>query len=69
MILNKHLIVKEVTFLDYVVGGHQLSVGFGIDFTFSNGKSDKVDSLHYIGNPEKPSPYEQAIKCVGNILI
>ncbi|KAK6021761.1 hypothetical protein OSTOST_12561, partial [Ostertagia ostertagi] len=54
-------IVKRYTFLDFIQAGTQLDFSVAIDLTKSNGDPRKPESLHYIGNPEKPSPYELAI--------
>ncbi|KAK5985776.1 Nicotinic receptor-associated protein 1 [Trichostrongylus colubriformis] len=60
-------IVKRYTFLDFIQAGTQLDFSVAIDLTKSNGDPRKPDSLHYIGDPEKPSPYELAIKAVVDI--
>ncbi|PIO67052.1 C2 domain protein [Teladorsagia circumcincta] len=60
-------IVKRYTFLDFIQAGTQLDFSVAIDLTKSNGDPRKPESLHYIGNPEKPSPYELAIKAVVDI--
>jgi hypothetical protein len=39
-----------------------------IDFTESNRRADDPLSLHYNGDPQKPSPYEVCIRAVGDVL-
>ncbi|XGW30831.1 hypothetical protein V3C99_009637, partial [Haemonchus contortus] len=60
-------IVKRFTFLDFIQAGTQLDFSVAIDLTKSNGDPRKPESLHYILDPEKPSPYELAIKAVVDI--
>eukprot|EP00027_Filamoeba_sp_ATCC50430_P000378 CAMPEP_0168556542 /NCGR_PEP_ID=MMETSP0413-20121227/8939_1 /TAXON_ID=136452 /ORGANISM="Filamoeba nolandi, Strain NC-AS-23-1" /LENGTH=553 /DNA_ID=CAMNT_0008587497 /DNA_START=38 /DNA_END=1699 /DNA_ORIENTATION=+ len=60
-------LIKEHTFLDYIVGGCKISLMVAIDFTGSNGDPRKPESLHFI-NPYSPNEYEKAIMAVGNIL-
>ncbi|CAD8210187.1 unnamed protein product [Paramecium pentaurelia] len=59
---------KEPTFLDYLMGGWQMSLSIGIDFTFSNQPITKPDSLHKI-DPHKLNYYQQAIKDIGGGII
>ena len=67
LIIDELNIVKIPTFLDYLVGGQQLSLIVAIDFTASNGKIDDPDSLHFL-NPNQYNDYQKAIISVGNIL-
>ncbi|TNM98997.1 hypothetical protein fugu_013561, partial [Takifugu bimaculatus] len=72
-------ILKEFTFLDYIMGGCQInftlcilhlsSAGpqIAIDFTGSNGDPRTPGSLHYI-NPEGYNEYQTAIWAVGNVI-
>jgi hypothetical protein len=60
-------IIKEYSFLDYIVGGCDVSLMVAIDFTASNGDPRYANSLHY-RNPYQPNEYEQAIMSVGEIL-
>ncbi|XP_072259746.1 copine-1 isoform X1 [Pyxicephalus adspersus] len=57
----------EYSFLDYVMGGCQISFTVGIDFTGSNGDPKSPDSLHYI-SPNGVNEYLTAIWCVGNVV-
>uniref|UniRef100_A0A3Q4H432 C2 domain-containing protein n=1 Tax=Neolamprologus brichardi TaxID=32507 RepID=A0A3Q4H432_NEOBR len=41
-------IVREYTFLDYIMGGCQINFTIAIDFTGSNGDPRSPQSLHYI---------------------
>ncbi|KAM8822890.1 copine-3-like isoform 2-T2 [Spinachia spinachia] len=60
-------VVKEYTFLDYIMGGCQINFTIAIDFTGSNGDPSSPQSLHYI-NPEGYNEYLSAIWAVGNVV-
>ncbi|XP_068160120.1 copine-3-like [Antennarius striatus] len=60
-------IIKEFTFLDYIMGGCQINFTIAIDFTGSNGDPSSPQSLHYI-NPEGYNEYLTAIWAVGNVI-
>ncbi|XP_078136901.1 copine-3-like isoform X2 [Sander vitreus] len=60
-------VVKEYTFLDYIMGGCQINFTIAIDFTGSNGHPSSPQSLHYI-NPEGYNEYLTAIWAVGNVI-
>ncbi|XP_063062946.1 copine-3-like isoform X2 [Engraulis encrasicolus] len=60
-------IVKEYTFLDYIMGGCQLNFTVGVDFTGSNGDPRSPDSLHYI-SPNGVNEYLSAIWSVGMVI-
>ncbi|XP_072426402.1 copine-3-like [Chiloscyllium punctatum] len=60
-------IVKEYSFLDYIMGGCQMNFTVGIDFTGSNGDPRSPDSLHYI-NPNGFNEYLMAIWSVGMVV-
>ncbi|XP_041670575.1 copine-3-like isoform X2 [Cheilinus undulatus] len=60
-------VVKEFTFLDYIMGGCQINFTIAIDFTGSNGDPRSPQSLHYI-NPEGYNEYLTAIWAVGNVI-
>lgn len=60
-------VVKECTFLDYIMGGCQINFTIAIDFTGSNGDPRTPESLHYI-NPEGYNEYLTAIWAVGNVI-
>ncbi|XP_039982808.1 copine-3-like isoform X2 [Xiphias gladius] len=60
-------VVKEYTFLDYIMGGCQINFTIAIDFTGSNGDPTSPQSLHYI-NPEGYNEYLTAIWAVGNVI-
>ncbi|CAH1780422.1 unnamed protein product [Owenia fusiformis] len=60
-------VVKVHSFLDYIFGGLQINITFGIDFTASNGNPATPQSLHYI-NPYEPNEYMKAIQAVGNVI-
>jgi hypothetical protein len=58
---------KVYSFLDYIMGGLQLSCTVAIDFTASNGDPQFPDSLHFITSAV-PNQYEQALTAVGEII-
>ncbi|XP_068604036.1 copine-3-like [Brachionichthys hirsutus] len=60
-------IVKEFTFLDFIMGGCQINFTIAIDFTGSNGDPSSPQSLHYI-NPEGSNEYLTAIWAVGSVI-
>lgn len=65
--VKKCEVVKEFTFLDYIMGGCQINFTIAIDFTGSNGDPSSPQSLHYI-NPEGYNEYLTAIWAVGNVI-
>nr|XP_057915730.1 copine-3 isoform X1 [Doryrhamphus excisus] len=60
-------VVKEYTFLDYIMGGCQLNFTVAVDFTGSNGDPRSPQSLHYI-SPQGVNEYLSAIWSVGNVI-
>ncbi|KAM6953754.1 copine-3-like [Aplochiton taeniatus] len=60
-------IVRQYSFLDYVMGGCQINFTIAIDFTGSNGDPNSPQSLHYI-NPEGYNEYLAAIWAVGAVI-
>ncbi|XP_044032873.1 copine-3-like isoform X1 [Siniperca chuatsi] len=67
VIIKKCKIVKDYTFLDYIMGGCQINFTIAIDFTGSNGDPKSPQSLHYI-NPQGYNEYLAAIWAVGNVI-
>lgn len=67
IIIKKCEVVKEFTFLDYIMGGCQINFTIAIDFTGSNGDPSSPHSLHYI-NPEGYNEYLTAVWAVGNVI-
>ncbi|XP_068160115.1 copine-3-like isoform X3 [Antennarius striatus] len=67
IIVKKCKIVKEYTFLDYIMGGCQINFTIAIDFTGSNGDPRSPVSLHYI-SPQGFNEYLAAIWAVGNVI-
>ncbi|XP_051267076.1 copine-3 isoform X2 [Dicentrarchus labrax] len=67
VIVKKCQIVKEYTFLDYIMGGCQINFTIAIDFTGSNGDPKSPMSLHYI-SPQGYNEYLAAIWAVGNVI-
>jgi len=60
--------VRVPSFLDYVIGGTEISIIFGIDFTGSNGDPTSPSSLHYRNPSGYPNEYMQAIRTVGDVV-
>uniref|UniRef100_A0A3P8S8D9 Copine III n=1 Tax=Amphiprion percula TaxID=161767 RepID=A0A3P8S8D9_AMPPE len=60
-------VVKEYTFLDYIMGGCQINFTVAVDFTGSNGDPRSPQSLHYI-SPQGVNEYLSAIWSVGNVI-
>ncbi|XP_038580168.1 copine-3-like isoform X1 [Micropterus salmoides] len=60
-------VVREYTFLDYIMGGCQINFTVAIDFTGSNGDPKSPQSLHYI-SPQGVNEYLSAIWSVGNVI-
>ncbi|XP_078396816.1 copine-3-like [Cetorhinus maximus] len=67
VIVKSCQVVKEYSFLDYIMGGCQMNFTVGIDFTGSNGDPRSPDSLHYI-NPNGFNEYLMAIWSVGMVV-
>lgn len=67
LLLENRSILEDNTFLDYIVGGCEISLVVGIDFTASNGDPLQQGSLHY-WDTLRPNEYELAIRAVGDIL-
>ena len=55
-------------FIDLVENGLQIKLSFAIDYTNSNLIYTNPNSLHYIGNPEKLNPYENCLRCFGELI-
>ncbi|XP_034998530.2 copine-3-like isoform X1 [Hippoglossus stenolepis] len=67
IVIKKCKVVKEYTFLDYIMGGCQINFTIAVDFTGSNGDPKFPVSLHYI-NPQGYNEYLAAIWAVGNVI-
>lgn len=67
LLLQNRRLQEETTFLDYIVGGCEISLVVGIDFTASNGDPSQPGTLHY-WDAMQPNEYELAIRAVGDIL-
>ncbi|XP_004568539.3 copine-3 isoform X2 [Maylandia zebra] len=67
IVIKKSKIVRQYTFLDYIMGGCQINFTIAIDFTGSNGDPKFPQSLHYI-NPQGYNEYLAAIWAVGNVI-
>uniref|UniRef100_A0A8C5CF13 Copine-3 n=1 Tax=Gadus morhua TaxID=8049 RepID=A0A8C5CF13_GADMO len=65
IIIKKCEIVRQYTFLDYIMGGCQLNFTVTIDFTGSNGDPRTPQSLHFI-DPQGYNEYLAAIWAVGS---
>ena len=57
---------RQDQFLDHIMGGCNISVSVGIDFTASNGGFTSSSSLHYLSS--KKNHYQQALAQVLQIL-
>jgi hypothetical protein len=55
-------------FTDFILGGCEVSLVVGIDFTGSNGAPSSPTSLHYIHPSGQPNQYQQTIGAVGSVL-
>ncbi|XP_029001593.1 copine-3-like [Betta splendens] len=67
IVIKQFKIVKDFTFLDYIMGGCQINFTIAIDFTGSNGDPRFPQSLHYI-SPQGYNEYLAAIWAVGNVI-
>ncbi|XP_030204375.1 copine-3 isoform X1 [Gadus morhua] len=67
IIIKKCEIVRQYTFLDYIMGGCQLNFTIAIDFTGSNGDPRTPQSLHFI-DPQGYNEYLAAIWAVGSVI-
>lgn len=65
--LYNRRVTEDTTFLDYVIGGCEISLVIGIDFTASNGNPLQRGSLHF-ADSMGANEYEMAIRAVGDIL-
>lgn len=65
--LANRLIKEDITFLDYIIGGCEISLVIAIDFTASNGDPSQRGTLHFMDSMEA-NEYELAIRSVGDIL-
>eukprot|EP01033_Poteriospumella_lacustris_P004544 gene4545-3249_t len=56
-------------FTDFVMGGLEISLSIGIDFTGSNGDPREPTSLHYLDPSQKTwNVYQQAVHAVATVL-
>lgn len=60
-------LTREPSFMEYIVGGCELALVVGIDFTASNGPPSHPQSLHRLAG-RAHNEYEQAIAAVGDVL-
>eukprot|EP00768_Dysnectes_brevis_P002922 gnl/Dysnectes_brevis/2129_a2474_1371.p1 GENE.gnl/Dysnectes_brevis/2129_a2474_1371~~gnl/Dysnectes_brevis/2129_a2474_1371.p1 ORF type:complete len:534 (-),score=145.86 gnl/Dysnectes_brevis/2129_a2474_1371:46-1647(-) len=60
--------IRLPSFTDFLQAGTQINLMTSIDFTGSNGNPAVPASLHYQGDPHRPSQYELAIRAVGSVL-
>jgi len=67
-------IIKDYSFMDFPMGGTEISVIFAIDFTGSNGEVTNPSSLHYrspncdLNNFMTLNEYQKAISAIGYVL-
>ncbi|EGG18226.1 phospholipid-binding protein [Cavenderia fasciculata] len=60
-------LVRDYQFLEYIVGGCEISLIVGIDCTASNKPPSDPTSLHF-KHPTEPNQYAKAIVSIGNVL-
>ena len=65
--LQKLDVVEISSFMEYVLGGLQINLVLGIDFTGSNGNPANPTSLHYRG--PNGNQYTRAISSIAQILL
>ena len=65
--LSSAFTMNRPTFIDYILGGCEISLSVAIDFTGSNGDPRTPGTLHHQANGVK-NDYEKAILAIGNIL-
>lgn len=65
--LANRQITEDTTFLDYIIGGCEISLVIALDYTASNGDPSKRGTLHFCDSMEA-NEYETAIRSVGDIL-
>lgn len=65
--LKDRRITEDTTFLDYIIGGCEISLVLAIDFTASNGDPSQRGSLHFWDSMD-PNEYDTAVRVVGDIL-
>ena len=63
-----YTIEKISRFIDLIENGLQIKLSFAIDYTNSNLVYTNPKSLHYIGNPDKLNPYENCLRCFGELV-
>lgn len=66
--VNTCVVSPVFDFVDYILGGCEISFFVAIDFTASNGDPRSPGSLHYIDPMGRPNPYQTAIDAVGGVL-
>lgn len=69
LIIHRADAVQLPSFVSYIQGGLRLNFIVAVDFTASNKRPTNPDSLHYNGDPSRPSQYAQALSAVGNTLL
>lgn len=67
LVVHAARLSSSASFLDYIMGGCEVSLVVGIDFTASNGDPSSPGTLHYTDR-RRPNEYELAIRAVGDIL-
>ncbi|OSX73720.1 hypothetical protein BU14_0330s0010 [Porphyra umbilicalis] len=67
LVVNSARLSSSASFLDYIMGGCEVNLVIGVDFTASNGDPSKAGTLHYTDR-RYPNEYELAIRAVGDIL-
>jgi len=71
---DKFIRNKDYTFMDFIMGGTEISLSFALDFTGSNGRKESPKSLHYNSPNYNPNDfytlneYQKAISSIGYVL-
>lgn len=65
--LRNRTVTEDITFLDYIIGGCEISLVIAIDFSASNGNPQERGTLHFWDSMDV-NEYEMAIRAVGDIL-
>ena len=64
-IVNRAVLIKNISFIDYIRKGVTIKLNIGIDYTSTNRPPNDPLSYHYL---EGENDYEQAIKACGIII-
>lgn len=68
LIVQLGKVQKMPSFISFLHGGLRLNLIVAVDFTASNKSINDPLSLHNMSNPNRPSPYYQALHGIGSVL-